>query len=141
MLVASHPFPLAHIQGFRHIMDDRSGVSHAHVMARLELAFWPVFSASGSMFPASFSNRRTLPASSKGSAQRQVQKHLTPSSFTCPSRWSHTISEGSLKRLLSIQVQIPQSKANWLSKVDGTIQGQTSLEDTATAGTTYIDRG
>ena len=32
------PFPLAHIQVFRHIVDDRSGLSHAHIMARLEPA-------------------------------------------------------------------------------------------------------
>lgn len=32
------PSPLARIHGFRHIVDDRSGLSHAHIMARLEPA-------------------------------------------------------------------------------------------------------
>lgn len=38
MLAASRSFSLAYIQAFRHIMDDRSGLSHTHIMARLEMA-------------------------------------------------------------------------------------------------------
>lgn len=53
--------------------------------------------------------------------------------------WSQTVSEGSVEHLLSIRVQIPRSKTNWLCEVDSTVQGQASWEDAGMAGATCID--
>jgi len=91
------------------------------------------------MLPASFGNRSQLSTSCWQGVCPKAASETFNLSFTCPRGWSQTISEGSLERLLSIRVQIPCSKANWLCEVDGMVQGQASLEDAVTAGPTYSD--
>lgn len=90
------------------------------------------------MFPASFSNRSQLSTSIWKGVCPKAASGTFNLSFTCPRGWSQIVSESSLERLLSVRVQIPRSKANWLCEVDGTVQGQVSRNDVGMAVATYI---
>lgn len=74
-LLPACPFPLAHMQGFRHIVDNGSGHSHT---TRPGWSWFPdLFSLHSGYHDVPRFLQQQEPARGNGSSQRQLQKRLT----------------------------------------------------------------